>query len=236
MAFVCENIRTRGFEPRYLEEHISRLDLLSCKYLLSPIKVGVEDIRALVVSALNSGNYSPSTANAVTLQCFDNGELKVQPCEVLYNEFSLRAIRPKVDIYRVEGESILENTSAKEALLDLHRATAQIRGEGSCVPLWINGNGEVQAIDGAPVVAVFDDEVRFSIYGGGVEFNLAYKAVNALHRKATKGAITLDDIAHAKELMYIDYRGITVVDSVENHLFVDIVAEKMALHIANQER
>ena len=102
--------------------------------------------------------------------------------------------------------------------------------------MWLSDMGEVKAIDGGSVVAVFDDEIRFSQSGEGVEFELAYCAAQGGRRRVSRGEISHKDIAHAKELLYIDYRGVTALMGCEGHHYMDIVAEHIARQVADSER
>ena len=234
MAYIYEHIRTQGFEPLHFEEHYARLDALSRKLFLAPVGVAPEVLKRAVAQALQQGGYSPRTANAVYVRCSSDSEVSVEAVELLYNNFSLRALRPHGYLCRVSGDLIVENSSAKEALLELNRAMAQISDEG--VAIWADEQGEVLAIDGASVVAVFEDEIRFSRRGEGVEFDLAYTTSAKIKRPISKGAIMVDELRDAKELLCIDYRGVTALHSFDSHRYMDIMAEKIAARVAEAEQ
>lgn len=234
MAYIYEYIRTRGFEPLFFEEHFTRLDALSRRLFLTPIAVEPNALKQAIGKALQQGGCSPRTANAVCVQCSSDGEVEVKAVEILYNNFSLRAIRPKGYLCRVSGDLMVENTSAKAALVELNRVMAQVSDEG--VALWVDEQGEVLAADGSSVIAVFEEEIRFSRRGGGVEFDIAYANATKLGRMVSKGAIMADDLRSAKELLCIDYRGVTALHSYDSHLYMDIVAAKIAQTVADAER
>ena len=102
--------------------------------------------------------------------------------------------------------------------------------------MWRSEEGEIVAIDGAPVVAVFDDEIRFSRMGEGVEFDIVFGVAEIGHRRVTRGAIMEADLLSAKEVFTVDYRGITSVSSFASRAYMDIVAEKLARQVADTER
>lgn len=233
MAYIYEHIRTKGYKPMHFEEHITRLEELTDTLFSNGANLDKEQLCSRIAEVLRNNGYSPNTINAVSVKCYDNGDIEVEPIEYLYNNFSLRALRPQGFIVRVSGELIVQNTSAKMALLELNHATAQTSERG--VPVWINDAGEVIAIDGAPVVAVLDNEIRFSRMGAGVEFDLAYDAIKRTKHKATKGAIMVEELSVAKELLAIDYRGITAIAGYGEHLYMDITAERIAKQIASIE-
>jgi branched-subunit amino acid aminotransferase/4-amino-4-deoxychorismate lyase len=233
MAYIYEYIRTQGFEPMHFEEHYSRLDALACKHLFIPFAVERNELRRVIGETLRSGHSSAQKSNGVYVQYDHDGELKVVCAMTLYDEFSLRALRPKFFVCRISGELLTENTSAKEALLDLNHTTTLSTEQGKA--LWANERGEVLDIDGAEVIAIFEDEIRFASVNG-IETRLAYEAAKEMGREVTNAPILLDDIAQAKELLYIDYRGITAIDSAEGHYFMDLTASKLAAKIAERER
>ena len=234
MAHIYEYIRTWGFEPLFFEEHYARLDALSRRLFLAPIGISPEALRQDIAKALQQGGCSPRTANVVYVRCDNDGNVSVESVELLYNKFSLRALHPQGYICRASGELLLENSSAKESLVELNRAIAQISDEG--VAIWIDEQGELLAIDGAPVVAVFEDEIRFSRMGDGVEFDIAYSVAADIKRTTIKGAIMADELRNAKELFCVDYRGVTALHSFDSHRYMDIIAEKIAARVADVER
>lgn len=229
MAHIYEHIRTLGFEPLHFEEHFVRLEALARKLFLAPLSVTRAELRKRISEQLRSEGFSPNTANAVTVRCYSDGAVEIECLDILYNSFALRALHPQAYLCRLSGSLLTENTSAKEAMLELNRTMGQVADEG--VALWADEQGEVLAIDGSPVVTVFEDEIRFSRVGSGVEFDLAYNAVKAMGRNVIKEEICLRDLAKAKELLYIDHRGISAVSKFGESVYMDIIAEKVADNI-----
>ena len=233
MAYIYEHIRTRGYEPMHFEEHYARLDALSRALFLTPLAIDKEGIRRRICESLHGGGFSKSSTNAINIKCHDNGTIEIECIEMLYNHFSLRALRPQGFSLQASGELITKNTSAKVALLELNHTMAQISNEG--VPVWTNELGEVIAIDGAPIIAVFENEIRFSEYCPNVESQFAYTTIRDSHRNITQGAISLHELKQVKELLYIDYRGITALSDWNGHLCMDIMAERIASQVAKAE-
>ena len=57
-----------------------------------------------------------------------------------------------------------------------------------------------------------------------------------MRHKVIRGEIRIEELAQAKELLYIDYRGITAVQALNNStIYMDILAEKIAAKIAERE-
>lgn len=234
IPYIYEYVRCRGFAPLYLEQHIARLDTLSRKLFLTECGLTREVLERDIAGVLRSEGYSANHTNAVQVCIYIDGRTEIRCVEMFYDDFSLRAVRPQGYICSLSGDMLLQPTSAKEATLSLCRATAEVSDEG--VAVWVSDMGEVKAIDGGSVVAVFDDEIRFSQSGAGVEFELAYKALKGDKRVVRHGEILHSDIACAKELFYIDYRGVTALSACEGHRFMDIVAERVARQVADKER
>ena len=234
MAYIYEHIRTQGYDPIYFEEHYTRLDSLARTYFHEPLKATREVLRKAIAECLKEEQFSPKMMNVVRVRCFADGTFKVEAGWMIYNTFSLRALHPQAHFCRVSGSLLTDNTSAKEALVEFNQASAFTANEG--VAVWATEQGEVVAIDGAPVIAIFEDEIKFSRAGQGVEFDLAYDVVCKMKHKVVRGEIRIEELSQAKELLYIDYRGITAVQTLDNStIYMDILAEKIAAHIAERE-
>lgn len=229
MAYVYEHIRTKGYEPLHIDEHIAHLEATAINHFGTKPSLSQEALRKAIKEALIEGNCSPRTMNAVVVRYTSEAEMEVEAMDTLYNRFSLRALRPSCYLRRLSGESITDNTSAKDAIVEFHRSSH----EGMAI--WLNEAEEVIAIDGSSVVAVFEDEIRFSQRGQGVEFDLAYEALSAAKRKVCKGAIAAAELHQAKELLVIGYEGVTAIYSYDGMLYMDIIAEKIASLIAEAE-
>ena len=234
MAYIYQHIRTRGFEPIHFEEYYTYLEAAFVTHFREPLHISRQELRERISSTLRNERFSPSAMNAVEVRCYSDGAVEIEAKEILYSTFSMRALHPYSYLCRLSGDILTANTSAKAALVEFNRATTQ-RAERS-VAIWANDEDEVIAIDGSPVIAVFEDEVRFSQRGEGVEFDLAYDVVVKLGRNATIGAIKLSDLSEAKELIFIGYEGLTAVHSYLSTRYMDVSAEKIAAKIAEAER
>ena len=234
MAYIYEHIRTQGYVPIHFEEHYTRLDSLARTYFHEPLKATREEMRKAIAERLKEEQFSPKVMNVVCVRYFADGTFNVEAELMIYDIFSLRALHPQAHISQVYGTLLTDNTSAKEALVEFNQASAAISNEG--VAIWATEQGEVIAIDGAPVIAIFEDEIKFSRIGQGVEFDLAYEVVSEMRHKVIRGEIRIEELAQAKELLYIDYRGITAVQALDNStIYMDILAEKIAANIAERE-
>lgn len=233
MAYIYEYIRTRGYEPIHFEEHYMRLNTLSERLFHAQLNTTPEELKKAIGDMLRNEGYSSRTINCVYIRYYDNGELELETVEIIYNSYSLRAIRPQGYICHLSGNMLIDNTSAKEAMLELNRSTIQT--PSSEVPIWVGEDGSILAIDGSPIVAVFEDEIRFSKVGGGVEFDIAMQNMAVPRRKISKCVITLDDLCVAREVLYIDHRGITALVGWNERHYTDITAERIARTIAEAE-
>ena len=234
MAYIYEYIRTRGHKPLHFEKHYARLEELAAAYFSEPLKLSPQELLHAVTESLQSEKCSTTTMNVVYVQYFSDGTLKVKADWSIYSTFSLRALRPRNYLCRVSGNIITDNTSAKESLIEFNRDSGLVADKG--VAIWADEHDEVIAIDGAAVVAVFEEEIRFSQAGHGVEFDLAYEILSKNKRNVSKGAISLGELPKAKELLYIDHRGVTALQLLyDSTIYMDITAEKLALQIAEAE-
>ena len=229
MAYIYEHIRTNGYEPLHLEEHIEHLKEAVVNQFGTIPSLPQEGLRKAIREALDRERCSPHTMNAVVVRYHADAEVEVEAQETIYSHFSLRAIRPECYLHRVSGESITDNTSVKVALLEFLHSSR----EGAAI--WVDESNEVTAIDGQSVVAVFENEIRFSQRGSGVEFDLAYNALSKGRRKVCKGAIRVEELYEAKELLAIGYEGVTAINHYDGVIYMDILAEKIASTVASEE-
>ena len=230
MAYIYEHIRTRGYEPLYFEEHFTYLEARAVSLLHISFKPSRKELLKAIKEALQSARFSPTAMNVVEVRYYADGELEVKAEAFIYNEFSLRALHPRAYLCQVSGDILLQNTSAKEALVEFNRTA------GNGVAIWANEQNEVLAIDGFPVIAVFEDEVRFSRMGDSVEFNLAYSKVVEMGRNTTKEAISIEDLHQAKELLFVSHYGLSAVERYDTTRYMDITAEKLVAKIAEVEQ
>jgi hypothetical protein len=229
MAYIYEHIRTKGYEPLHLEEHIEHLKEAVVNHFGTMPSLPQEGLRKDIKEALQRGNRSSRTMNAVVVRYHADAEMEVEAQEMIYSNFSLRAIRPEGYLHRVSGDSITDNTSVKVALLEFLHSSR----EGAAI--WVDESNEVTAIDGQSVVAVFEDEIRFSQRCSGVEFDLAYNALSKGRRKVCKGAIRVEELHEAKELLAIGYEGVTAISHYDGKIYMDILAEEIASMVAEEE-
>ena len=234
MAYIFEYIRAKGHEPLHLEKHYARLKELTEKYFSEPLLLSQEEVQKAIVQTLQLKRCSTSAMNYACVRCFDNNAIEVDADWMIYDCFELRAIHPQAYLCQASGEILTDNTSAKEALIRFNNDSALLNDRG--VAVWVSEQNEVLAIDGSPVIAVFDDEIRFSDKGKGVEFELAYEALSATNNTVTKGAIVVDELHKAKELLFIDYRGVTAINQwLDDTLYMSLTAERIASLIAEKE-
>ena len=235
MAYIYEYIRTRGTKPLHFEEHYARLEELSRSVFMLPLATSREEMKRMITSKLKSAGYTSTATNAVCVKIdplSDSPHIEIE--EIMYDTFALRAIRPQGVPFSVGQNTISENTSAREALIEFNRTTSHVTDEG--VAVWINEDDEVVAIDGASVIAVFEDEIRFSGRCLGFESELAYQILSEKANNVTRGTIHRSEVATAKELLGIDHRGILALDRFDSCYYMDITAEKIAALVAEVEK
>ena len=237
MAYIYEYIRTRGFEPLYFEEHYAHLEELARNILYTSLDIDRQELKKNIADTLYRNGFKPNTSHLVKV-CYDTEKrVKIVTGEVLYDHFSARAIRPTIGcVERIaKGSTLLENCSVKDAMLELHFAQNAKLDNPNALTIWATEEGEVVAIDGSPIVAVFEDEIRFSPNGGGVEYNLVYKAAMEQFGSVTQAPLLLSELKEAKELLFVDCRGITAIDRWEEHHYMDLTAIVLASQVAKNE-
>lgn len=236
MVYIYEYIRTRGYEPLHFEEHYRHLAELSHKFQIFPIEERLprEMLRQRIVEQLRRAGYASTATNAICVKIPPFGkEPEIEVEEIFYNDFALRAVHPQGHILYVNGELITHNTSARMAHIDFERTISQDADDG--VAIWVNDKKEVIAIDGADVVAVFDDKIIFSSHSNSIECEMVYERVAATRRNVLRGSLFEEDLKQAKEVLGIDYRGIVALKSFSSHHYMNITAEKIASIVNSAE-
>lgn len=235
MAYIYEYIRTRGHEPLHFEKHFARLEALCAKYFTEPISFPSQYVRESIIADMEKRHRSTSGMNCALIRLFHDGAIHFQSEWTMYDKFSLRALRPNCYPICVSGEVLTDNTSVKELLIGFHHVCSDENHKND-VAIWHNEQGEVLAIDGAAAIAVFEEDIIFSNYGQGVEFDLAFELLTKSRNDVSKGVIKLEDLPKAKELLFIDHRGVTAVQRLDDStIYMDITAEKIASLIAEAE-
>ena len=237
MAYIYEYIRTKGFEPLHFEEHCIRLEASARRLLAMSLDIDRSKLKSEIAEALGDSGYSSGVAHLVKVCYNARGEVKIVTGDILYNQFSVRAIRPTIGaLERVVKESLLlENSSVKDALFELQSERNRHLENPNTLTMWLTEQDEVVAIDGASVVAVFEDEIRFSECGRGVEFELLYDVATKHYKRVERAPVMLSELGRVKELLFVDCRGITAIDHWEEHYYMDLTATQLAHHIAKAE-
>lgn len=234
VPYIYQYIRCAGYEPCNLDRYIQQLEDLAGELLRLHLGIDEKMLRQRIASELRSAGCAANHTNVVQVRYYASGEMQIEAVEMLYDGFALRAMRPHAYLTPIDSNLLLRDSSAKEAMVALNRAMGDAIDKD--VAVWMDNQGEIIAIDGESVVAVFDDEVRFSREGSGVEFELAHSVASSGRRRITKGAIMVEDLSRATELLFIDYRGITAVAYCEENLYVDFYAENLARQLTENER
>ncbi len=232
MSYIYEHIRCRGYSPLHLKEHYAHLEATARTCYDAGLNFTCESLRREIELCLREAYLSPSVTNAVEVQYHTDGSLRCVAKELLYDDFTVRTLRPRGYVAHIAGDMLLLNTSAKRAIVEFSNDTAQ--GEERCVAIWVSDNDEVLAIDGDPVIAVFENEIRFSPSGNSVEMDLAFKAALELNRNVVTAPIFVGELNGAKEILCIGYEGITALFRFENQVYMNLVARKIAERVESR--
>lgn len=229
-AYIYQRLRTRGVEPLYLDRAVEHLSYWSERLFDEPFHPDTKALNAQIRAALLNEGFSKGGTHAVEVRLYSCGDILVTPLESLYLEsFPLRAIRPSATPQHLTGELLLAPTSAKEAMLAICHTAKLLPSQD--IPMWIDHNNEITAIDGAPVIAVMENEIILSHLGDSVEFELAEQALANTTHPMRRGFISCNELPLVKELLYIDHRGITALNDIEGRQLSNIVAERIAKEV-----
>ena len=152
----------------------------------------------------------------------------------MYEEFSLRAIRPRALTLPCDNGMLNMHTSATLHTIMLSRVYAH--AHNADIVITLNREGHVSTVDGAAPIIVLDHVLIFSPDIHTPEYMLAMQAATAGERDILCRHVDVAELYGASEVMGIDHRGITAVGSCDTHQYSNIVANTLARRIADMER
>lgn len=233
--YIYQRLRTQGVKPLYLSAAITTLERLSKAIFDEAILLDKTELEQQIANTILTERLSLHATHAVEVRLYPSHKVEIVTEDMLYLEpFPLRAIRPTARPYRISGDMLHHPTSARDALLNICRADNKLPSES--IAMWVDHNNEITAIDGAPVIAVTDNEIRFSHVGHNIEFDIAERAMSKTSHKVVYGEIRYDEALNFKELLYIDHRGVVALADIEGHALSNIIAERIAKEVSKIEK
>lgn len=230
--YVLQRMRTRDNKVEYAEDYLEILNntfqSLTGKYTTLSAKT-IEDVCSQL---LTIGNYSAKSCHIIELAYDMEHNFAVRVVETsIYKTLSIRAVRPVAQMFYFAHKELNLPTSAAVTTNELFRHMARL--QGADVPVYIDIDGMVENIDGASPIIVQGRDITISANIESVEALTLLEALQNLpNYNLHFGEITFADAVAADEFFYVDYRGITVVQSMSGHMYSDNIPT-MALRALN---
>lgn len=230
-CFAYQCVRTLGYRAIMLDEHLALLDTASQELFDRPSAFADSAITAANIAMLLSHNgYSEQRSHIVALRTFADGSLEIECLETsLYDTLTLRALRPVATTIRAYDEAVQHPSSASLAATLLHREYARMHGAEVVVTIDIKGH--LRYIDGAEAAVLIGGKIIFAPHATSPEYALLMRAAAELGRKTECRNIEAKELLRADEVLFIDHRGITALESLASRRYADIVTERLARHI-----
>ena len=233
--FVYCIVRTRGFRPLLLDEHIAQIDEASLSLFGRTTTFGQQPTADIIGQLLRRNGYASHLSHTVMLRSMHDGEHSISiDGTSIYEEFSLRTMRPRALMLPCDNGMLNLHTSATLHTIMLSRVYA--RAHDAEIVLTLNREGHINSVDGAAPIVVLDHTLIFSPEIHTPEYMLAMQAATVGEREVLCRHVEAAELYAASEVMGIDHRGITAVGSCGTHRYSDIVADTLAHRIADIER
>ena len=222
--YLYQQVRTDGHQPLRLAEHCRLLNDASLRLFDRKFCVNTQELEESITSILLCERYSKELSHIVEIRLYSKGDYALFAVETsMYDDFELRAIRPRALVHRGDIGFDGMPTSAAKAHTELLRKYAERYGCSSVI--CADGNGIVSNIDGAAVMAVIDREIVVSQAIDSVEKELMIERLRQRrHERVVVRDILIDELRRAEEIFYVDVRGVTSISELEGEPLSDFVA------------
>lgn len=230
--YVLQRMRTLGNKIVYAEDYLEILNntfqSLTGKYTTLTVKT-IEDVCSQLLAL---GNYSPNSCHIIEIAYDMDHNFAVRVVETsIYKTLSIRAVRPVAQMFHFAHKELNLPTSAAITSNKLFRHMARL--QDADIPVYVDIDGCVESVDGASPIIVQGRNITISANIESVEVLTVLEALQNLpNYNLHFGSISVSDVMTADEFFYVDYRGITVVQSLSGHMYSDNIPT-MALRALN---
>ena len=230
--YVVQRMRTRDNKVVYTEDYLDILNntfqSLTGKHTTLTVKT-IEDVCSQL---LTIGNYTPGSCHIIEIAYDMDHNFAVRVVETsIYKTVSLRAVRPVAQMFYFAHKELNLPTSAAITSNELFRHMARL--QDADIPVYVDIDGCVESVDGASPIIVQGRNITISANIESVEVLTVLEALQNLpNYNLHFGSISVSDVMTADEFFYVDYRGITAVQSMSGHMYSDNIPT-MALRALN---
>ena len=204
------------------------LEILNDTYMSltgNNLNISVKNIDDICSRLLSLGNYSTDACHIIELahDLEENFAMRVVETSI-YKSLSVRAVRPVAQAYLFSHDELNLPTSAGLNANELFRHMAKMQGYD--IPVYIDIDNNVTSVDGASPIIVKGKNITINPTMESVETLTVLEALNNLPNYTLHfEPFSLFDAQEADEFFYVDYRGITSIGSMSDHIYTDNVPQ-----------
>lgn len=233
--YLYQNIHLYRGEVRMLADHITYLNLFSCRIFKRSYTPDISALRDRILTLAKASHYPTSVSGFIRITLDSEGKESLTATGTsLYNGYAFRSLSPDAAsvIYELPfGEA---PTSAHEVAADLANRFVQQRGAQiaircdqtgtfrsvGCVPIF--------AIRGYTVLTPPTEEFTRQVAIRSIEQELIGQAVQIAGLKLCEEPFGSADLPQLDELFFADHRGITAFAHCDGQPLMSLMAERIA--------
>lgn len=229
--YVYCNILTLGRKAYFVEEHIQRLTA-SADELFHEVKTLSPQLIEEQIATLLEANYASRLNNIkVEMRLNSVGDLSLYCHEAtIYSGYIMRPLRPEPYLYPITIPQPRHSTSASQATLLMADAMARAQGYG--IAITTDADGHIIQESSTPLFLIKQGYIVSSAGYDSVEAMLIERAAQAIGLKRVTMQITATLLQEADEVIVADWQCITALSHHAEHIYMDIVADKIAKAVA----
>ena len=228
--FVYQEVRTAGTAALHCRRHSEILDMASREVLGFGIRTDAHALEGRIAALLARNGYPDDGLSFVTLRQYMSGEFVIMANAIFpYRQRKLRLLSPRAGVVDWDPPFTEHRTSASESAERLAVRQLQKYDKNVKCAIRRSRTGEAVSIDGSPFFIIENGEaVSPPPAVPSVEFEAAAEAIHRAGVPFSTAAIDTERLLGADELFFADCRGITAVSTYEDHLYIHLLAERVA--------
>lgn len=230
--YVYCNILTLDRKAYFVEEHIARLAASAAELFGEDITLSPQLIEQQITTLLEANHSSRNNNVRVEVRLDAVGDLSLYCHEAtIYAGYVMRPLRPEPYIYNCDMPLAAHSTSASQATMLLAEAVANANGCGTA--LTTTHDGHIVMEPSRPLFLIKQGYIASAAGPRSVEKMIIEKAAQAIGLKPLTISLTASLLAEADEVIIADWQCITALSHHADHIYMDIVAGKIAKAAAN---
>ncbi len=224
---IWQTIHVLGRRPRLLKEHLREMSRHCLGLYRVDFTPDLQAVEQAIVELLNRERYPQDRSVGVTLWAEPSGAWRVEALgEALYRGYVLRALRPEAQMLAFDLPFGGAPTAAARLTWQTARTIVAERKANAVVRL--DAEGRLCEADGAPLYVAVGRTIYTSHEGSEVEAGLAAEAIRRAGYTLCVEPLPRTWLPKMEELFYVDYRGVTSLQSCDRKLLMSVMATRVA--------